>query len=634
LSHPHAQLLEPELAILTGRIDALLARVRSAPSIAARRFALDALARGLLHADPGAVRASERDEARALRVDPSTVAAAGAERLPHAVAVPLVLRELDLGFVRQLHVTFDPVGLGDEAAFDPDARRAVGEAIEAAARVAPPPREPRLHRLVAAQPEVLRRARVEGRSLTAAAFVSAASLWTGRPVRADVAVTGELRGVVVVSVGEIPAKVRAALDHGFRALVVPQTDSAAARAACPPDAALEIRGVPDAEALLEATLRPEPRLREQPEAAADEARRLFTSGWRGYQWPSVRARLATISGTLPAYRADLRVEVLVRLAAAQRHLGDPSGSLELLAEAESLVRSPEGRRGVPDGPITYLYLQKAMTCRQLCRFGEAARAAERSVAVARSARLLGALVKALGGVGLVAMSRGRVERAIRAFEESLEVTLAHAPHDTARSRAYLVEALAAGGRAGEAAAHYEAAMAELERVADDGERRAKESWVRTSWGGGLVQLRRPRDAVEVLDASAVHRSMSEEPLPGLLARRHLGLALIEAGHPERGFELLAASPLVHGRALEPHLALMAHLNVLFEARARLSVGAWGRDVLGRARRALEHVPSDDRGGTFLGRPLEATRRAFESDAPPSRRRALDLLVERCARLGA
>lgn len=608
----------------------LLAHVRAAASIASRRFALDALARGLLGADPGSVRAAELEEARGLRVDASTVTAASTERLPHAVAVPLVARALDLGFVRQVHVTFDPVGLGDDASFDADARRAIADAILAAARCAAPPSEPRLHRLVAAQPHVLRRAQVEGRSLSAAAFVSAASLWTERPVRTDLALTGELRDGLVLGVGSIPAKVRAARAHRVPVLVVPSPDVAAARAVA--EGAVEIVGVGTAEALLEATLVPEARPRVEPEAAAAEAKRLSTLGWRGYLWPIVRERLARISGTLPSYRLDLRVEVLARLAAAQRHLGDPAGSLELLLEAEGLVCSPEGRRGVPDGPIAGLYLQKAMTCRQLCRFAEAARAAERAVAVARGARLRGELVKALGGVGLVAMTRRRIGQAVAAFDEALVVTLSHEPLATARTRAYLVEALAAAGRAEEAAAQFRAALAELEQLPSGEGRRAKESWVRTSWGGALVQLGRPAAAVEVLDAPAVRASLVDEPLPGLWARRHLGVALTLSRELERGFELLAASPLVHGRALEPHLAFGAHLNVLFEARARLEAGAWGPDVAGRARRALEHVPLYDRVGAFLGAPRARTRRLLERTKPPRSSSSLDLLIERCARL--
>ena len=60
-------------------------------------------------------------------------------------------------------------------------------------------------------------------------------------------------------------------------------------------------------------------------------------------------RAAGLDG--PAHeRVDLRVEVLCRLAAAQRHLGDPAGSLAILEEAQQIVQSPEGRVAVPDEP--------------------------------------------------------------------------------------------------------------------------------------------------------------------------------------------------------------------------------------------------------------------------------------------
>jgi tetratricopeptide (TPR) repeat protein len=622
---------DAELAVAAGRIDLLLDRVRTAGSIAARRFALDALARGLLLADPGAVGEDQRREALALRVDPSTVAAASAPRSPHAVGVPLVAREPGVGFVRQVHVTFDPARLIDDEGFlDPGARRAIADALSAAARRARPPSDPARHRLVAAQPLALRHARVQGRSLSAAAFVSAVSLWSERPVRDGVVVTGALAGEAVTSVGAMAPKTRAAAAHGAARLVVPAADLEAARAVDAPG--LEIVGVADADALLEATLAAPRGPRVRPERAVQEARALFATGWRGYRWPTVREHLARLSGTLPLRRVDLRTEVLTRLAAAHRHLGDPLGSLELLREAEAIVTSDEGRLAVPDAPITYLWQQAAMTHRQLCHFEEAARAAERGVEVARRARLRGELIKALGCLGLVAISRGRSHEAVEAFAESLEVTLAHEPDRTARTRAYLIDALARAGDAEAAGRHFAAAMREVEAEGD----RSRESWVRTSWAGALARLGRPAEAIAALDVPAVRASLEEEPLPGLLARRHLGVALCARGEPERGFEILAASPLVHGRALEPHLRFLAHLNVLFEARARLAAGAFGADVAGRARRALEHVPRHGRVPRFLGEPLEATRRALAASTPGAgveALEALEALLERCERLG-
>jgi tetratricopeptide (TPR) repeat protein len=620
--------LDPELAIIAGRVDLLVARVREAKTIAERRFALDALARGLLCADPGSVDRALRDEVIALRVDPSTVAAAERERLPHAVGIPLVAR--DLGFVRQVHVAYDPVGLADDDFLDEEARRAVAQAIETAARTAPPPRgDPSRHRLFAVQPHAFRHARVEGRSLSCAAFVSATALWTGRPVRAGAVVTGELAGDRVLPVGAIEAKVRAAIAHRAEVLVVPAANRAAAVSCA--GSSIEIVAVADARALLDATLHASPAPRTSPDRKVAEAREASEKAWNGYRWPSVRERLVHLSSTLPSYRLDLRVEVLARLAAAQRHLGDPAGSLELLREAENLVRSDEGRRSVPDAPIAYLYMQRAMTERQLSHFAAASRAAERAVAVARGARLRRELTKALGCLGLVALARRRPDRAIAAFEESLEVVLRHEPERAARTHAYLIEAHAAAGDETRARMHFEAAMRDVDG-GDDGDRRSRESWVRTSWGGALVALGRPHAAVEVLEAPAVAASLEEEPLPGLLARRHLGIALVRAGQLARGLELLAASPVVHGRALAPHLALAASLNVLFEARERIATGAWGKDIAGRARRALEHVPRTGSAGAFLGRALEGTRALLERD-PPRSTKDIDVLLERCVRLG-
>lgn len=618
--------LDTELAIVAGRVDLLLERASEARSIAERRFALDALARGLLCADPGSIDAGLRERALALRVDASTVAAASTERLPHAVAVPVVVRAAGVGFVRQLYVTFDPAGLADHGLLEGEARRAVAEAIDAAARGAPPPSDPSRHCLVAAQPRALRHAQIEGRSLTAAAFVSATALFTSRPVRPDTAITGELRGGRLLAVGEIEAKVSAAIAHRVRALVVPEGNAEGARAAA--GSSLTIVSVRDADALLAASLHEAAAPRTSPDRAVAQAREHSEKGWTGYQWPSIRERLARVSGRLPEYRLDLRVEILARLAAAQRHLGDPRGSLDLLLEAERLVRSDEGRRAVPDAPISYLYMQTAMSCRQLGRFGEATRAAERSVQVARAARLRRELIKALGCLGLVSMARGRHARAIEAFEESLAVTLRHEPERTTRTHAYLIEAHAAAGDEPRARAHFTAAMQAVGLSSDAGG--AQESWVRTSWGGGLVALGRPEEAIDALDTEVVAASIAETPLPGLLARRHLGVALCRAGNPDGGLPLLAASPLIHGRALEPHLAFLAHLNVLFEARERIVHRAWGEDIAGRARRALEHVPRG--GGAFLGGHVDRVRELLGRRAPRSPRR-LEALLERCVRLG-
>lgn len=618
-----------ELAIVAGRVDLLLERARAAPSIAERRFALDALARGLLFADPGSVDAATRSAALELRVDPSAVAMSQAPRQPHAVGVPLVESSRGFAFVRQVHVAFDPVGLlGSDPLLESGAQRAIASAILAAAERASPPSDPARHRLVPAQPGALEQVRVDGPSLGAATFVSAIALWTERPVRAQTVVTGALRGRAVVSVGAMNLKVRAAHEGGARAIVVPGGDARAAlEAKRDLGADLEVLAVDDLDALLAATLEATPPKRVSPDRAVLAARDEFAQGWRGYRWPSIRESLSRLGGTLPAERVGLRVEVLARLAAAQRHLGDPVGSLALLEEAEAITLSKEGRDGVPDEILVYLLQQHSMTCRQLCRFGEASKVARRSARVAKRARLRRLHIRSLGCVGLVALSRGDVPRAITAFEESLEVTLGFEPDRTARSRAYLIEAYGAAGRADAARAHFEAAMEEIE-----GERRDQESWVRTSWAGALIALGRPEEAVTALDVDAIRRSLEDEPLPGLLARRWLGLALARTGEPARAFEVLAASPVVHGRALAPHLGFLAHLNVLFEAAARRRAGAWGPDIAGRATRALDAIPRYGRVETFVGEPMIAVGDALERGRLPSLR-SLEALLRRCVRLG-
>ncbi|MEZ4335881.1 MAG: S16 family serine protease [Sandaracinaceae bacterium] len=621
-----------EWAVVAGRVDLLLAQARDARGIAARRFALDALARGLLLADPGTVDDATREAAIALRVDPSTVATSTAERQPHAVAVPLVDRAAaERSFVRQVHVVFDPVALQVDAdPLEPSARRAIAAAIRGAAADAPPPSDPALHRLVAARPRALAGVRIDGPSLGAAAYASAVSLWSGRRVRPNVVVTGAVEGDAVLSVGEIPAKVRAALAHGASTLVVPAADAAVARAEAK-GTALSIVAVADRRALREAVLAPSAGPRRKPEHEVAEARREFGNGWRGYRWPAIHASLSRVSGTLPAARVDLRVEILCRLAAAQRHLGDPAGSLAILEEAQQIVQSPEGRVAVPDEPIAYLLQQSAMTEKQLCRFAEARRDAHEAVEVARRARMRGVLIKALGVEGLVALAEGDPDAAIASFDESLEVTLAHDPHETARTRAYLIEAHGAAGHLDEAREQLGAAMEELDAKGENESRRASESWVRTSWGGALLALGRAEEAVAALDHPSVRVSLEDEPLPGLTARRWLGLALARAGRPEQGFEVLAASPIVHGRALEPHLSFLAHLNVLFEARARVTLDAWSSDIAGRARRALESVPTYGLDDAEVARAHRASEEALaKGDAPPAE--ALDVLLAQCRRL--
>lgn len=600
-----------------------------ARGVAARRFALHGLTQHLWLADPGTVSTALIERARAAGVDPAVLAPLTQPPPPHAVSVPF--RGDEGGLVRQLLVSFDPVDGMDEAWLSPSAAIAVHQALACAERYAPP-KAPGRYRLVAARPAALAGGVVVGPSLAAATVVSAVSLFTGRPVRPGVAVTGALRGDRVGEVGGIGAKVagvkRVCTLH---TLVLPHGNESEARAASG-GSPLRIVPVSTLEALLAATLQA-PAALTAPEQRVEQARRRFATGWSGYLWPTLAEEFARILAALPAARLDLRVEMLARLAAAARHLGDPSRSLQILDDALALTQTDLGRRAIPDAPLTYLFQQRAMTLRQLAAFGAAATAARRAVRVARRARLRGEEIKALGCAGLVARCRARLPEAIAAFERALAIQLAHDPQGAPRTRAYLLEALGDAGHEEAARNHYEHAVQELAQTAEPTARESKESWVRTAFGGTLRRMGYAAEACAVLDHPSVHRCLFEAPLPGLLARRHYGLALVADGQTERGFEVLAASPMTHGTSLWPHLRLLASLNVLHEALGRWEQGAFTPDIARRADVALDDIPREGPAAAWLAGPAARTRARLRRASPGPAPASLRLLLYRCARLG-
>ena len=610
-----------ESALRAGDVGALVGWAEQASGLASRRYAIEVVARALMLADPGSVGPDLRQRARALGLEQEARFASEVVAPPHGVRVPLVDRGRGTAFVRMLWVEIDPTGIPVERpALGPEARAAVVEALRQAAEQVPPAQDGERVRLVAARPAAMEGVAIDGASLGAAALVSAVALWSDRAVRPDVAITGAVVGGNIARVGGVRDKAAAAVAAGCRAIIVPasQVDEVDG---------LEAIGVATVGQLLEVALvaAGAPSL---PEGDVDAARAAFRKAWRGYHWPALAEQLTRTAARLPAERPDLAVEVLARLGASRRHLGDPEGSLRVLDAAARMVAAD--RDGVPDGPLVLLAQQRAMTALKLFQFSDASAAAGRAVAIARRARLRGELAKALGCAGLVALARGRHDEARDAFERALEITLRHAPHETSRGRMYLIEALGRLGDEAGARAHAEAAMLEVERTAVSG-RRSKESWVRTGWGGALVALGRPEEAAEVLDVPSVHESLCDEPLPGLLARRHLGVAWTRSGRIDEGLQLLADSPLAHGRTLEASLRARAHAGVLVEAQARLAVRRFDADTGARVRFALAALPTYGAAPRWLGKPTERVLRAL-GDPGGALPAALEALLQRCEAL--
>lgn len=616
-------------AITAGRVDHLLRATAGAAGVSERRWLLAALERALRLADPGALDEALLERAREAGADDSTLRPDGAAPPPHAVLVPFVVEASAKGFVRAMFVTYLPAGRVPAApALSERSRVAVDEAVELAARWAGCTPRP-LH-LVAAQPEALRGVRVRGGSLAAAALVSAASFLSERPVRPGTAVTGVVLGGRIGPVGRLREKLDGALRGraDVRRLVVPSADLDPLRPMRP--RGVELVGVSTVDELLDVCLDAEVPTERDPERRVEDAFRLYRGGWRGWRWPGMRERLERLSGTLPSGRPDLQVRTLTMLGAVVRHLGAPADSLAILRRAEEVLRTRDGDEAVPYAERSFLHRNLSMTLRQLCHLREATAAADRAVRDARRGRLRGDLFTSLGCAGLVASSRGRPARAVAHHREAFELARVHSPAAAPRSAAYLIEAL---GQSGDIAAARDVFGATI-----GGEEPARRSdqqvWIRVCFAAALYRAGLADDAASVLDDDRVDHAIEQAPLPGLWARRWRALARCHGRACDSAFEQLAASPVAHGPVLEPHVAFLAHLNVLYEARARLAHGAWDADAAARAGSALQRLPAHGRVPALLGAPAAAVAQSLgEADRRPrSTARALDRLLARCARL--
>jgi tetratricopeptide (TPR) repeat protein len=597
---------------IEGRIAPFLDRLEAAGGVAEKRYARALLDRALATADPEALSDAEAKRALVLGASPDAVAAARRARSPHAVRVPLIMSD-GRAIVRMFEVSFEAVD--GRVALDAVADGACRDAVAAAAMRLTARPDARRYRFVPCAPLSFEHVQIDGPSLGAACFVSALALFSDRAVREGIVVTGAIEGDRIASVGGLRAKSIAAHAIGASRVIVPAADVTDAT---------DVEGVATLDALADLALEPRT-LATSPDALVERAARAARDGWSGYRWRSVRETTTRALAIVPEGRPDLRVDALAQLAAASRHLGDLAGSARAIELAVEIAESAVGRMGVPDEVLCRLMRQRAMHERGGGHLALASKAAQRGVAIARRARLRGELYKGLGVVGLIALARGRASRAMAPLEEALEITLERTPNDTARSRAYLVEALGQLGRIDEAIAEAEVALDECATEGDRG--RAKEAWVRTSLGAALAACERWAEVRAALDRPAVLHAIAHDPLPGLTARRWLGVALCRTNEAARGSSLLASSGFAYGEAIEPALRFAANVNVVFDAAERARRGA--HDPL-LARDAITQLASHEAARDILARKIDAAMRALGS--PARSIRALTTLAHDAARL--
>ncbi len=633
---------EVDALTFAARVDRLVAHLERAQGIGQRRWLSEALSSALRRSDPGALTPDLAARAAALGV-PATHDAGEIEPPPHSVVVPCAAGPL--GLARRVHAGFDLEAADEAGGFEGTSRDAARHALRAAAQRITPPHPIARYHLVPWLPGSLAWVTVDGDSLGAATYVSAVALWSGRAVRAGTAVSAALVGASVGPVGGLAAKVDALLARAdVTRLVVAEADRAQVeslvRAA---GGRLEVVGAGSTDALLVAALA-------APDAVARgalrgddvdhvvyEARRAFAGGWSSYRWPALRERLERVAGMIPAGRPDLEVAALTMLGAARRHLGAPEESARVLARAEALAAAHAAV--VPDPPLVHLHEHVALTRAMLGDLREARVAAQRAVRIAARARLSAEQVKALGTLGLVELAAGRCEAAAAAQARALALGHAGRPAHCARTCGYLAEACGRAGDLAGARAAWAEGRAHLAASPEAG-RDVLEAWLRVNFGAALVRCGAPEEAVETLAVPVVAAQLEGGPLPGLLARRALGLALVRrpASSPAeiaRGLELLAQSPAAHGQLAAPRFLAMAQANVLHEARARLALGRWESDIEARAVRALGSLPRYGRVSTRLAPlALRVHRALAEADARPAPlARALDTLLARTERFG-
>jgi tetratricopeptide (TPR) repeat protein len=627
---------ELEQHIRAGSVLPILEAYARSASVRHRRWLSDGLGRALDRADPGSVPEATLRALSDLGLSRESLEGVREAPPDHAVHVPLVAEGAHPSFCRLMHVTYDPPGsLGLEDVLDADARLAVSDALRAASeRLGWRPEEH--HRFGPVRVRGLEGMRIHGGSLGASAFVSAYALWTRREVRRGTAITGGVVNGRLAPVGAMAPKLRALAGRADIArLVVPEPDAEHARALARQGALdCEIVGVESLDALLEHCLSERPRARRAIEAEIAEAREEWDRAWQRFRWAAVRERLSRLTCDVPTRRPDLCVRVQTMLGASYRQLGEPEAALEILGQALAVLTTEEAERAVGDYERTFLHRHLALAYKDLCRFEEAEEVAMEAVAIARRGRLALPAASGLGTAGLIALARGDVTSALERLHEALRDTSTFEPGRAPRSHSYLVLAYGRAGRLDDARAQYQRARALLARLGDDDRTRSDEQWLRTYMAEAATLARAPDEVIEVLRAPCVEEAIARLPMPGLLARRWLGLAEIARGELDRGFARLASAPAAHPSSGAARVRFLAELAVLYEAEARVGRGRLDEDARGRARLALDRLPASRADGAFLG-PAIARARALLDDraaAPRALEAALHALLERCRAL--
>ncbi|MBC7171707.1 MAG: hypothetical protein H5U40_04740 [Polyangiaceae bacterium] len=256
--------------------------------------------------------------------------------------------------------------------------------------------------------------------------------------------------------------------------------------------------------------------------------------------------------------------------------------------------------------------------------------------LASAARKPGAACSALGTAGLIALSRGHVDRACEHFDEALRVSIDFDASRATRSGGYVVLGRGRKGRIEEARVQYHATLTLLRELGPSERTLNDERWLRTYMAEAAYLGGCPDEARAVLDAPCIVEAMAQLPLPGLLARRWLGLAEVATGDVSRGLSRLAEAPSVHSnaRVSAERVRFLAHLAVLYEAEVRIARELLDDDARGRALLALEHLPTSAAEGAFLGPHLDRARTLLRDRSTPASALAgsLSALIEACRSL--